>query len=342
MWSHCLVRSDQYPLPVLRLLVDTSVWLDMAKHRDGQKLIVPLRVLFHQKRLRLIVPSLVVEEFERNRPRVEASVSASVAERVRQLKIDLNEYGGNQREQWLEEMSHRLPLLSSLSLRNFTEIRELLSHPAAVEPSSRQQASVILRALEKRAPFHLAKNSVADALLIEMFRDAVKKSRPSDVCCFATSNHQDFSLPNGDRRKPHPDFNDIFDDGRVRYLLGLEGLAAGLTEHFGDEFEELVEEVELVQEEPRTLVEILEAEREFFDKIWYVRKLIRQEKEERGEADPTPETLASQMEAAMRQIEDRYGADNVGPWDDWGWGFVHGKLSALRWVLGSEWDFLDT
>ncbi|WP_330466489.1 PIN domain-containing protein [Micromonospora zamorensis] len=327
---------------MLRLLVDTSVWLDMAKHRDGQKLIVPIRVLFHQKRLRLIVPSLVVEEFERNRPRVEASVSASVAERVRQLKSDLNEYGGNQREQWLEEMSHRLPLLSSLSLRNFTEIRELLSHPAAVEPSSRQQASVILRALEKRAPFHLAKNSVADALLIEMFRDAVKKSQPSDVCCFATSNHQDFSLPNGDRRKPHPDFNDIFGDGRVRYLLGLEGLAAGLTEHFGEKFEELVEEVELVQEEPRTLVEILEAEREFFDKIWYVRKLIRQEKEERGEADPTPETLALQMEAAMRHIEDRYGADNVGPWDDWGWGFVHGKLSALRWVLGSEWDFLDT
>ncbi|MFD6263811.1 hypothetical protein ACFWFK_22050, partial [Micromonospora chalcea] len=79
---------------MLRLLVDTSVWLDMAKHRDGQKLIVPIRVLYFQKRLRLIVPSLVVDEFERNRPRVEASVSASVAERVRQLKSDLNDYGG--------------------------------------------------------------------------------------------------------------------------------------------------------------------------------------------------------------------------------------------------------
>lgn len=48
------------------------------------------------------------------------------------------------------------------------------------------------------------------------------------------------------------------------------------------------------------------------------------------------------MQAAMRKVEERYGADNVGPWDDWGWGFIHGKLSALRWVLGEDWDFLDT
>jgi hypothetical protein len=73
---------------MLRLLIDTSVWLDLAKRRDGQKWIVPLRVLMFQRKLELLVPSLVVHEFERNRPRAEAAVSASVLERFRLLRRD--------------------------------------------------------------------------------------------------------------------------------------------------------------------------------------------------------------------------------------------------------------
>jgi hypothetical protein len=110
----------------------------------------------------------------------------------------------------------------------------------------------------------------------------------------------------------------------------------------GDQFTEEAERTELVHEEPRTLAEILEAEKQLFDKIWYVRRLMLKEKIEAGEHEALPMGMDERIEAAMRAIEERYGADNVGPWDDWGWGFLHGKLSALRWVLGSEWDFLDT
>ncbi|HEX9362397.1 MAG TPA: restriction endonuclease [Candidatus Dormibacteraeota bacterium] len=98
----------------------------------------------------------------------------------------------------------------------------------------------------------------------------------------------------------------------------------------------------IVADSMRTLSEILAAEQEFFDKVWYVRKLILEESIEDGRHNPLPPDIEEQMHAAMRAVEERYGAENVGPWDDWEWGFVNGKLSALRWVLGSEWDFLDT
>jgi hypothetical protein len=51
--------------------------------------------------------------------------------------------------------------------------------------------------------------------------------------------------------------------------------------------------------------------------------------------------LKGALKAAL-SVERRYGKKNLGPWDDFEWGMVSGKLSALRWVLGDEWDMLDT
>ncbi len=50
---------------------------------------------------------------------------------------------------------------------------------------------------------------------------------------------------------------------------------------------------------------------------------------------------ATRMIAAMKRAEKEYPEER-GPWDDFEWGMLNGKLSAIRWMLGDEWDMLDT
>jgi hypothetical protein len=43
--------------------------------------------------------------------------------------------------------------------------------------------------------------------------------------------------------------------------------------------------------------------------------------------------------AAAKRTEE-VGLENLGPWSDFEWWMINGKLSALRRIMGSEWDFL--
>ena len=45
---------------------------------------------------------------------------------------------------------------------------------------------------------------------------------------------------------------------------------------------------------------------------------------------------------SAKKTEAKYGLKELGPWDDFEWGMINGKLSALRWILGDDWDELYT
>ena len=94
-------------------------------------------------------------------------------------------------------------------------------------------------------------------------------------------------------------------------------------------------------ETPRSEAEIIEAIDELFDKVWYNRHKILRMKVEEGESLVNEEIWKGALKAAAK-VEKKYGKKALGPWDDFDWGMINGKLSALRWVLGDEWDMLDT
>ncbi len=313
---------------MLRLLVDTSTWLDLAKDIQGQTLIVTLRGLVNEERLELLVPQLVLDEFERNRERVATDMTRSTAAHLRRARQAIEQHGrGDGRQAALDELDnvvHREPLLQQMATRNFEAIADLLRGGRRLEPSVDDRSRAVDRALGKRAPFHRDKNSVADALLIEMYASAQSASTdPADRYCFITHNTKDFSTVDSDARLPHPDFAPYFDGLRSHYLTSL---SAALALHFPEEFEELLEENDLI-EEPRSLDEILAAEQRFFDLIWYQRSINR---------------MHPLGEAGRRRIEEQYEVRDLPPYSDFEWGMLNGKLSALRWVLGNDWDFLDT
>lgn len=117
-------------------------------------------------------------------------------------------------------------------------------------------------------------------------------------------------------------------------------------------------EQEWLLQEPRSLTEMLKALDILAQKIGYNRhmnrayliekgkiKIVDRATLEKGKRDNqrmiTDEVWKGALKAA-RAAEKRLGKENVGPWTDFEWGMLNGKLSALRWMFGEDWDELYT
>ncbi len=113
--------------------------------------------------------------------------------------------------------------------------------------------------------------------------------------------------------------------------------------------------------EPRRASEISDAIEELIDRVWYDRHMVGRYKIQTGKTkiiakkDFGPqhyrdsansklvvdEIWAGALKSA-RRVEKKYGKDKSGPYTKFEWGMINGKLSALRWVLGEDWDELYT
>lgn len=112
-------------------------------------------------------------------------------------------------------------------------------------------------------------------------------------------------------------------------------------EDFQEFKEELLSHMTQGIETPRSEKEIIKAIDELFDKVWYDRHQLLKDRVMSKKKTIDPKIWEGALRSAQK-VEKRYGRKALGPWKDFEWGMINGKLSALRWVLGDDWDMLDT
>jgi hypothetical protein len=342
---------------MLRLLIDTCVWLDTAKDYRQQVTLRYLDQLIDSGKVGLIVPSQVIDEFARNRERIIKENTQSLSSVFRRVKAAVSRFGDETHREatlaQLNDVDHRIATLSEAVIDRIEQIEALFEKAEVVETTDAIKLRAADRALSWRAPFHKQKNSIGDAILIETLAEVASKRTSGEQLAFVTHNTRDFSVQVGDVREPHPDIADLFLAGEVTYCTSIAQILNELEPNLLEEVRFELEYADV----PRRLSEILEAEHLLFRQVWYNRHWNLRISIEDGthhvvpekgycrnpyRADQTLDTVWERALAAARRTEEEVGLENLGPWDDFGWGMINGKLSALRWVLGDDWDMLDT
>ncbi len=341
-----------------RVLVDTSVWLDLAKDYRKLSLLDALEDLVGAGVAELILPRIIVDEFERNRARVLEDANRGVASVLRRARSLVERLADENNKAaalaQLDEVDFRVPRLRESAIESLSRVEVLFARCEITETSEEILLAAANRAIRGIAPFHRTKNSIGDAVILETYLQALRAASGVGLrFAFITHNTKDFSHPTDDSRLPHPDIATCFTKVKSLYFTSL---AAALRRIEPDAVADATFERDWY-EEARGLSEVVEVLGELVDKLWYGRHQGRADAVENGrirlvnpgeEIDPTefPRTIQRDIwdgaRKAARKVETQYGLDALGPWDDFEWGMLSGKVSALRWVLGDDWDMLDT
>lgn len=332
------------------LMIDTCVWLDMAKTPSLKSLSLALKQLVDTNEIVILMTNIIEEEFNRNREKVVDISRQKISQEISNIKsiidfapIDLDKstilYG-------LDEIKHKLPSMTDTISEQANLVFEIINNSTKVDISDEIKIISSNKAYEKKAPFHNTKNNMADSLLIETFFNILDEE---NIFYFITHNTKEFSSEK-DQRIPHQDFDEFFSKEHIHYSINLHNT---INEIAPDTLLELNNEYNWY-EEARGFYEIVEEINKLTDIIWYNRHKYREEKINQGIIEIVEEQnyniynqnqiLKSIWDGALKsakQKEELYREELI-PEDDFEWGMINGKLSALRWVLGDEWDMLDT
>jgi hypothetical protein len=112
----------------LKLLVDTCVWIDLARDYREQPVIGALGDLIKARAIDLVVPQIVLDELERNKARIITETQRSLQSHFRLVREAVNRFGdeGYKAEtlKALNEVDHKIIIKRRGGQRRFRSDRQ--------------------------------------------------------------------------------------------------------------------------------------------------------------------------------------------------------------------------
>jgi len=209
-------------------LIDTCVWLNLVVDLDAEEIVNQLERLVNEKCFTLVVPTIIEEEFDRNKPDFAKKLAKRLSNQLKETLNCVKEYGEPAEKAALlpalRAFLARIAKLPITAEKMFERIERILRHHEnkRIPPTSEQLEKAARRGCEKKAPFIFNKNSVADAVIVESFLEFVSKhgGGHDGTFSFVTVNKSDF-CDLTDKRIPHPELGEPFSSGKVRFSINI-------------------------------------------------------------------------------------------------------------------------
>lgn len=142
---------------MFKLLVDTCVWLDVAKDYQQQATLAVLEESVRQREVSLIVPRIVLDEFARNKARIVQESQRRLSSVLKRAKEVVHQLGDAKQKravlQHLNDVDYKLPSMGESAVESVGRVEKLLTEAAITEVSDGAKLRAAERAIAKRLRF---------------------------------------------------------------------------------------------------------------------------------------------------------------------------------------------
>ncbi|MEH2417573.1 PIN domain-containing protein [Nostoc sp.] len=205
------------------VLFDTCIYLNLAPKPESRPLLKSILSGLNQNKLKILLSSVTVEEYIRHKDTNVSKHIQSLTTHLKNAKKIQDYLDDSQRLTFLlllDKANENIKLDGKKGVNALRIIENIFDHTNTIRLSSSAEilANAAQIALDKKAPCHRNKNSVADTVIYLQFENWVKETESIEnkvYFHFVTDNHTDFSSDR-DKRDPHKDLI-IFDKNNVSY-----------------------------------------------------------------------------------------------------------------------------